>query len=81
MPHSPPFPTHHHRPFFLFPQIFVEQRQLVAFSAIVQAYWRLKVDGSDIILSGDIAPPDVCMKVGKCGECGIDRPGYSTCAY
>ena len=49
-------------------QIFVEQKHLVAFSVIVQAYWRLKVDGSNIILAGDIAPPEECMKVGKSGE-------------
>ena len=49
-------------------QYFVEQKHLVAFSVIVQAYWRLKVDGSQIILSGDLAPPDECVKIGKSGK-------------
>ena len=35
---------------------------------IVQAYWTLKVDGSNIILSGDLAPPDECIKIGKSGK-------------
>ena len=43
-------------------QYFVDQRHLVAFSVVVQAYWRLKVDGSNIILSGDLAPPEECIK-------------------
>ena len=51
-----------------FLQYFVDQKHLVAFSVIVQAYWRLKVDGSNIILGGDIAPPDVCLKIGKRGK-------------
>ena len=49
-------------------QYFVEQKHLVAFSVIVQAYWRLKVDGSQIILSGDLAPPDECVRIGKSGK-------------
>jgi hypothetical protein len=46
----------------------VEQKHLVAFSVIVQAYWRLKVDGSNIILSGDLTPPEECVKIGKSGK-------------
>ena len=54
--------------FILILQYFVDQRHLVAFSVVVQAYWRLKVDGSNIILSGDLAPPDECIKIGKSGK-------------
>lgn len=41
-----------------FLQSFVNVRDLVGFSVIVQAYWRLKVDGNHSIFRGDIAPPD-----------------------
>ena len=41
---------------------------MVAFAVIVQAYWTLNVDGSNIILRGDIAPPDECMKIDKSGK-------------
>ena len=39
-------------------QRFTSVKDLVGFSVIVQAYWKLKVDGSHSILRGDIAPPD-----------------------
>ena len=46
----------------------MEQKHLVAFAVIAQAYWTLNVDGSNFVLRGDIAPPEECLKIDKSGK-------------
>lgn len=43
---------------YAFMQHFASVKDLVGFSVIAEAYWRLKVDGRHSIFHGDIAPPD-----------------------
>ena len=46
------------RPLILYLQTFKNNKDLVGFCVIVQTYWWLKVDGSHVILNGDVAPPE-----------------------
>ena len=42
-------------------QTFRNMKALIGFCVTVQTYWWLKVDGSHIILSGDVAPLQLAL--------------------